>query len=226
MPLKWLPPGADEGLVAERVQHIEDTGLHVKRAFERPVRAGATVFEEGEPGDTLYVIMAGQVELSRACEGEHGLLARLGPGEFFGEMEVLMGRPRRHRAVAVSDSRLLQIDVDTFETMCVEQPEIAIRVIQRLAARAVDLEQRLQALGADDILRPVVRVLLRRAQPDDEGARLPTTLRRIAREAGLSMLEAHRALGQLLDRKLVKLVDDVLRIPSLEALSGSLDAAD
>jgi hypothetical protein len=94
--------------------------------------------------------------------------------------------------------------------MCVAQPEIAIRVIQRLAARVIDLERRLEALGVDDLLRPIVRVLVRRADREAGGGKLATTLRR----------------RQLLERRLVRLVDDSLVIPDLEALSACLDGAD
>ncbi len=210
---------------SEESRH-EDTGLRVRRSFERSFRAGQVIYDEGEDGDVLYVIQSGQVELSRQGSEGPRLVARLGAGDFFGEFSVLLGRPRSTRAAAVSSSRLLQLDAATFEAMCVERPEIAIRVIQRLAARAIDLEQRLAALGVDDLLRPVVRVLLRRAEPAEAGARLPTTLRKLAREAGLSLSEAHRALGQLLDRRLVRLVEDVLEVPDLEALSACLDAVD
>ena len=58
---------------------------------------------------------------------------------------------------------------------------------------------------------------------EDEGHRVPLRLRELASEAGLSMLEAHRALGQLFDRKLIRLDGDVLRVASLEDLSASLD---
>jgi CRP-like cAMP-binding protein len=212
--------------VSSEVVRPEDTNVRVRRAFERSVRAGQVLFEEGDPGDVLFVIQSGQIELTRAGADGPRLVARLGPGELFGEMSVLLGRPRSARAVAASDGRLLQLDGATFQAMCVERPEIALRVIQRLAARAIDLEQRLAALGADDLLRPVVRVLVRRAQIEGGGARLATSLREIAQEAGLTLLEAHRALGQLLDRKLVRLVDDVILVPDREALAGCLDAAD
>ncbi len=204
----------------------EDTRFRVRRAFERSFEAGQTVFDEGDPGSVLYVIQAGMVELMRSGPDGPRLVARLSPGEFFGEMGVLLGEPRSVRAVAVSDSRLIELDAATFEEMCVAQPEIAIRVIQRLAARVIDLEQRLAALGVDDLLRPIVRVLVRRADRDAGGGKLATTLRKLAGEAGLSPLEAHRALGQLLDRKLVRLIDDILVIPDLEALSACLDEAD
>ncbi len=191
--------------------------------FERRLPAGAPVFEEGDEGRSLFVIQAGHVELTRRSGDGSRVVARLGPGEFFGEMSVLLGQPRTVRAVAADDARLLEIAGSTFEAMCVDQPEIAIRVIQRLAARVIDLEQRLAALGVDDLLRPVVRVLVRNAQPTEGGSRVSMRLRELAGEAGLTLLEAHRALGQLFDRKLVRLADDDLHVPSLEALSASLD---
>ena len=204
----------------------EDTQFRVRRAFERSFEAGQTIFDEGDRAEVLYVIQTGMVELIRSGPDGPRLVARLAPGEFFGEMGVLLGQPRSVRAVAASDSRLIELEGTTFEEMCVAQPEIAIRVIQRLAARVIDLEQRLAALGSDDLLRPVVRVLVRRADREAGGGKLATTLRRIAGEAGLSLLEAHRALGQLLERRLVRLVDDVLVIPDLEALSACLDGVD
>ena len=94
---------------------------------------------------------------------------------------------------------------------------------RKLAGRIIGLEQRLAALGADDLVRPVVRVLVRRAERQGEGARVITTLRGIAKESGLSMLEAHRALQQLLEERLVKLIDEVLEIPDLEALLSSVE---
>ncbi|MEN8160017.1 MAG: cyclic nucleotide-binding domain-containing protein, partial [Myxococcota bacterium] len=136
-----------------------DTGARIRSVFERSYRAGELVYDEGWEGDALFVIQAGQVELIRQGAAGQRVISRHGPGDFFGEMGVLLGRPRTARAVAISDLRLLQIDAGTFESMCIEQPEIAIRVIQRLAARTIHLEQRLEAIGADDLLRPVVRVL-------------------------------------------------------------------
>ena len=202
-----------------------ETGLQVRRAFERNFVAGESVFEPGQAGDALFVVQSGQIEIRRRIGGDDRVVSRYGPGEFFGEMGVLLGRERKHQAVAIADSRLLQLDGSTFEAMCVEQPEIAIRVIQRLASRTIELEQRLALLGVDDMLRPVVRVLVRHAS-EDESERVETTLRLLADEAGLSMLAAHQGLNQLMDQKLVKLVDDELVIPDLEALSASLDAAD
>jgi CRP-like cAMP-binding protein len=210
--------------VAPNSTRGEDTGYVVRQSYEREYRAGEMIYDVGDESGLLYVIQAGQVELRR--EGPDGArtVARHGPGDFFGEMGLLASRPRSMRAVAASDARVLELDPSTFEEMCLERPEIALRMIRRLAVRLTDLEQRLTALGADDLLRPVVRVLVRRAETDEsESGRVDTTLRELASESGLSMLEAHRALGQLLERKRVRLQDDVLLIPDLEALSAALD---
>ena len=70
----------------------------------------------------------------------------------------------------------------------------------------------------------VVRVLVRGAEPARDGCRIPGTLRSVAAEAGVTLLEAHRALQQLIDRKVIRLVDDVLMASDVERLSACLDA--
>jgi CRP-like cAMP-binding protein len=201
----------------------EDTGFTVRSTYERSFAAGDVLYDAGQPGEVLFVIQSGHVELTRSGPEGERVVARFGPGEFFGEIAVLLGRPRTTRAVAVTDARVLQLDRATFESMCVDRPEIGLRVIQRLAQRAIELEQRLAALGVDDLLRPVVRVLLRHAHSGETSARIETTLRKLAAESGLRMHEAHRALNQLLDQKLVRLVEDALEVRDFEALASALD---
>jgi CRP-like cAMP-binding protein len=205
----------------------EDTAIRVRSTYELILAPGDTVFDEGDPGDHLYVIQSGEVELAREGAAGRRVVARLGPGDFFGELSVVAGQRRSARAVAVKQTRVLQLDRDTLEAMCLAQPEIAIRMIRILVSRLVEAERRLAMLGVDDLLRPVVRALVRAAEPAGENARsvfhVPGTLRSLSEQAGLSMLEAHRALHQLFDRKLLHLADDRLEVPDLEALAGCLD---
>ncbi len=204
----------------------QNTEVLVRDSFERSYDVGETIFEEGDAGDTFFIVQAGEVELDRGSTVGRRTVARLGPGEFFGEMSVVLGEPRTARAIAVKPSRLLALDGETLEAMCVERPEIAIRIISRMSARLKESERRLAALGVDDLLRPLVRALVRGAQQDPEhGIRIETNLRGLAAETGLTMLETHRALHLLLDRKLVRLVDDVLVAADVETLSASLEVA-
>ena len=75
---------------------------------------------------------------------------------------------RAARASAVGETRLLELDGETLEVMCIERPEIAIRIISRLTARLIDSERRLSAMGVDDLLGPIVRALLKRADTKSE----------------------------------------------------------
>ena len=201
-----------------------DTAVRVTGSYERVLEAGETVFDEGESGDKLYVIRSGEIELSRTGVGGMRAVARLGPGDFFGELGVVLGRPCSSRAIAVCGTRVLQLDRETLESMCRGEPEIAIRMIRVLVSRLIEAERRLASLGVDDLLRPVVRGLIRGAETDPEhGYRIPSTLRGLAEECGLSMLETHRALHQLFDNKTIRLIDDCLYANDLDALSACLE---
>jgi CRP-like cAMP-binding protein len=201
----------------------EDARSSVPHSFARTCAPGEVIFEPGDEGVSLFVVQAGEVELTRPDGGGSLPVASLGPGDLFGELAVLLGGRRRSKARAVGAVKLLELEGATLQAMCLERPEIGLRLIRKLAGRIIDLEQRLAALGVDDLVRPVVRVLVRRAERIGVGARVDTTLRGIAKESGLSMLEAHRALQQLLEGRLVKLADDVLEIPDLEGLLASIE---
>jgi len=74
-------------------------------------------------------------------------------------------------------------------------------------------------------MQPVVGALLRHAEPASEaGMRVSLNLRQLAEAAGLSMLEAHRGLQQLVDRKLAQIVDEQLMISDREALDALFGA--
>jgi len=208
----------------------EDTNLRVRSFYERPLAPGETLFDEGDAGDQLYVIQSGEIELSREGPSGHRVVAHLGPGDFLGELAVVLGERQTVRAVAVKNTRVLALDRDTLEAMCLAQPEIAIRMIRILVSRLIEAERRLSMLGVDDLLRPVVQALVRRADATSmngvQGVRIPTSLRQLAGDAGLSMLEAHRALHQLFDRRVLHLADDCLMVPNLDSLSACLDTSD
>jgi CRP-like cAMP-binding protein len=149
---------------------------------------------------------------------------RVRPGEFFGEMSVVLGGRRSVRAVALTEARVLEIDRETFHSMCLDRPEIALRVIERLTVRVLQLEERMGTLAVTELIRSVVAVLVDAAAADGEEHRVELSLRDIASAAGLSMLDAHRAVQELIDLKLVRLEQDLLRVGDLDALHAYPDA--
>jgi len=151
------------------------------------------------------------------------VVAKLGPGEFFGEMSVVLGELRSARAVAVGTTELIELDGETLEGMCIERPEIALRMIQRLAIRLIAAERRLAALGLDDLVGPLVRWLVSQSEDTQEDElRIATTLRELAESSTMSMQETHQALHQLMDQKLVRLDGDELVAPDPAALTTAV----
>ena len=62
--------------------------------FARDFKAGTVLFEEGQPGDFMYVVATGDVEIRRKVGETERVLAVIQPGDFFGEMAILNSRPR------------------------------------------------------------------------------------------------------------------------------------
>jgi CRP/FNR family transcriptional regulator, cyclic AMP receptor protein len=114
--------------------------------FARDFAAGTVLFEEGQPGDFMYVIASGEVEIRRTVGETERVLAVLPAGEFFGEMAILNARPRSATAVVRVDSRLVVIEGTTFEAMLRARPEIALRIIKALALRLENANQQLELL--------------------------------------------------------------------------------
>jgi CRP-like cAMP-binding protein len=196
----------------------------VRRTFERSCADGDVIFDEGDEGSHLYIIQSGQVEICRQSRAGKRVVARLGPGEFFGEMSVVLGEPRTARAISVGTSELLELDAATLEGMCIEQPEIAIRMIQRLAVRLIAAERRLAALGLDELVGPLIRYLVAQADLQDceDELHLQTSLRELAAGCQLSLHEAYQALHQLMDQKLVRVNGDEIVVPDCNALGTAL----
>lgn len=196
----------------------------MRRTFARSFVDGQIVFDEGDEGNHLYIIQSGQIEICRQGRAGRRVVARLGPGQFFGEMSVVLGEPRSARAVALGETELLELDAETLESMCIEQPEIAIRMIQRLAVRLIAAERRLAALGLDELVAPLIRYLAAQADAQDceEELQLRTSLRELAVGCQLSLHETYQALHQLMDQKLVRVNADELVVPDCSALSTAL----
>ncbi len=201
----------------------ETTQTQVKRSFQRRYEDGEIIFDEGDEGIDLYVVQSGHVQISRSGAGGRRVVAKLGPGEFFGEMSVVLGESRSARAIAVGTTELLEIDGETLEGMCLERPEIAIRLIKRLASRLIAAERRLAAVGLDELVGPLVHWLASQSGDLSAGElRIATTLRELAENSAMSMRETHQALHQLMDQKLVRLDGDELVAPDRAALTAAL----
>jgi CRP-like cAMP-binding protein len=101
------------------------------RAIEVDFPAGGVIARQGDVGTGFFIVALGSVRVVR--DGE--TLATLGPGEFFGELSVLDGRPRTAQVVAVEPTTCLALASWDFEAIVSEDPKVALAVMRGLADR-------------------------------------------------------------------------------------------
>jgi uncharacterized membrane protein len=96
----------------------------------RQLAAGETLFKVGEPGESLYVVRRGEVELYiKDTTGQKIPLAIVGANEIFGELALLDRSPRSATAVALVDSQLLELDRDDLLLLFQNTPAAALRLL-------------------------------------------------------------------------------------------------
>ena len=118
---------------------VEADGLAriAARTTELDVPAGRVIVRQGEIGTGFYLIVAGAVRVVRDAE----TIAVLGPGDFFGELSILDGRPRLAQVVATEPTTCLAVASWDFEAVVTEQPTVALAVLRELAGRLRELTE-------------------------------------------------------------------------------------
>ncbi|MBI5947519.1 MAG: cyclic nucleotide-binding domain-containing protein [Chloroflexi bacterium] len=112
--------------------------------FRRTFAPGEVIVEEGRTGNGLFVVLVGHVEVTKeAPGGGQEVIAELGAGEPFGEM-ALLGEWKRSASVrAAEETTCLGMDRWVFLAHLRRDPELAMRVIQFLAQRLAQADQKL-----------------------------------------------------------------------------------
>jgi len=140
---------------APRIAHLRNISLFAELTLpefaifdrllhERAYLAGEVIFDEGEVGQTIYFILDGEVANCRQGDSGDGLLARLGPGDFFGELGLLEDSVRSAQARAATDCRLLVLFREDFNGLMDSHLRIAHKIGRQLLRH---LGQRLRELG-------------------------------------------------------------------------------
>jgi len=94
-----------------------------------------TIFNQGDEGNEMFIIVDGQVKVVRSANGKDQTLAQRGPGEFVGEMAIIESVPRSATLVTQGEVRLLAIEGETFKQILRERPEVSLAVLQSLSRR-------------------------------------------------------------------------------------------
>lgn len=139
--------------------------------FRRPImrmgelgklyREGETIFNEDEPGDNMYVVQSGRVEVTKKSAKGEICLAKLGPGEIFGEMAMFGSNIRSATVRPLGEVIVMTIDRKIFMQKVHEDPSLAIRIMEKMSQRIRTLNNELAGVGAfapllslEDVNRP------------------------------------------------------------------------
>ncbi len=119
------------GVDADGLERIAD------RAVEVDFASGHVIARQGEVGTGFFVIAGGRARVVR----DGRTIATLGPGDFFGELSVLDGRPRVAQVVADGPTTCLGLSTWEFEAVVSEHPAVALAVLRGLATRLRELTE-------------------------------------------------------------------------------------
>jgi CRP/FNR family cyclic AMP-dependent transcriptional regulator len=107
--------------------------------------AGQVLFSQGEPGDSAYIVIAGEAEVAIAAEAGSLVVATIGRHAIIGEIAILCDVPRTATVTARTAMQALRIDKDTFFGLVTEFPEMAVAIMRELAQRLERTNQQLRA---------------------------------------------------------------------------------
>jgi CRP/FNR family cyclic AMP-dependent transcriptional regulator len=144
---------------------------HIQRlaalGTERLFRKGVLLIQEGDLGDTLYVVLSGRLRAYAADDrGREITLGLYGPGEYVGEMS-LDGGPRSANVETMEATRCSVVDRDALLSYIGQHPDFALEMMKRLIRRARLATQSARALALIDVYGRLRQLLEGFAQPED-----------------------------------------------------------
>lgn len=143
--------------------------------------AGAVVFSEGDPGDCLYIIASGKVGIyTRTVNGDEINLKNLEVADVFGEMALLDGLPRSATIKVSEKAILFYINRTDFNLFLMQNPEVALKLIETVSRRLRDTNKKLKDLTDEN--ENIKITLLETFATTSENTEKPPTDERFFRE--------------------------------------------
>ena len=141
------------------------------RARGQRYRRNSIIFNEGDPGPALYMIVKGRVKMSQSSpDGKERTLALLSPGDVFGEMALLDEQARSADAVVVEDAELLIVPRKEFLDFIMAQPQAAMSLLVVLSQRLRHTNLLVHDAAFFDVRGRLARILLDLARNGEKDA--------------------------------------------------------
>jgi len=191
----------------------------------RRLDAGETLFLKGDPGDALYAVRRGQIRIATSSSsGRRLTLNLLGPGDVFGEVALLDGRPRTADAAAVEPTELYTVLRRDFFDLLEKRPTVATRIIELLCERIRWMSAQME----ERALLPLETRLAYRlvALSEDYGHELHVSQEELAVFIGASRESVNRQLQNWRRQGWVELSRNCIRVLNPAHLHRSTDSGE
>ena len=197
----------------------------------RRYRRNETIFHQGDPGDSLYVIESGAVKIVLPDpEGEEGaIIATLGPGDFFGELALLDGEEHSATAVAIEPTEALVLRRDAFERLVDEDPNLRRALFAGLVGELRRLTYHVGELHFLNLPGRLARRIVRMAREADPEARgeirlsWPFSQSELAAMIGGTRQTVNRLLADFAAEGLILIEKETLVVPDLDRLERAAE---
>jgi len=173
---------------------------------------GAVLFNEGDPGESLYIVISGKVKLGRrSSDGRENLVAVMGPSDQFGELSLFDPGPRTATATVVTDAKVAKLPKEALQAWVQDRPQIAMQLLRVVARRLRRTNTMLADLIFVDVPGRVAKQLLQLAQRfgSVEGGQLRVThdltQEELAQLVGASRETVNKALADFASRGWLRL---------------------
>jgi CRP/FNR family transcriptional regulator/CRP/FNR family cyclic AMP-dependent transcriptional regulator len=139
----------------------EDVRTLAQRGRVRNYGSGSVLFHEGEPGDSLHVVVEGRIRVAVVSPtGEEATVAYIGPGDCVGEFSIFDNRPRSATAIAAEKTKTFVVTRDGFVEWLTERPQAALALLETLSLRLRRADENLADLAFLDLPHRLAKQLL------------------------------------------------------------------
>ena len=203
-----------------------ELGSLATRTLIRSYAPGELLFSEGTSCEGLYIISKGRVRIFKTSPaGREQVLAIEGPGSSIAELPVFDGGPYPASVTAVEPSELLFIARKDFRALCMEYPEIALKVLEVAGARLRRLVAIIEELSFTTVRHRLISWILREAKAESGSSfTLQASHQELAAQIGTVRELVSRNLARLQAQEFIGINGHQVTILNLEGLEAELSS--
>jgi CRP/FNR family transcriptional regulator len=202
------------------------------RVVPRKFSAGELIFAEAEPCAGLYVIESGNVRIFKSSAGgREQVLSIDGAGHSIAELPVFDGGNYPASAQAVTDCSLLFFSKKDFQSLCLQHPDVALKILRVVGARLRRLVGIIEELSFTTVRHRLAAMLVRLAksagqrQDNSVTITLPANNNELAAQIGTVRELVSRNLSRLQSEGLIRIDGRTVTVPDLKKLEAELNIA-